>query len=253
MTPEQEKRLNALREAAHKLMVADHFVALGVSRTATLEEVKKAFVEAAKTWHPDRAPPGLEDARPVLGKLFARLEVARATLSDPAARKQYVDDLAKPATASDLTSAEATMEFRKAEALLKKHDATGGEAHLRKAVQLAPRNVEYQAVLVWIHAKPDTKPERLKELAADLDRLIDRDSTSERAYFYRAQLRKRLGQLDAAHADFLRAAALNPKNVDAVREVRIYTMRKERSGPATKANASPDEGVGGFFKKLFKR
>ncbi len=250
MSPEQEKRLSALREAAQKLVAVDYFVALGVSRTASPEEVKKAFLEAAKTWHPDRVPAGLEDARPLLSKLFARLELARATLSDPARRRQYLDDLAKPvtsATAGDISSAEATLEFRKAEALLKKHDAVGAEAHLRKALQLAPSNVEYQVLLVWLQAKPDTTPARLGELAADLDRLIGRESTSGRAYFYRGQLRKRLDQLAKAHADFVRAAELDSRNVDAVREVRIYTMRKEKAGP------SSEEGVGGFFKKLFKR
>ena len=255
MSPEQEKRLNELREAAHKLAAADYFAALAVPRTATPEEVKKAFVEAAKTWHPDRVPPGLEEARPLLGKVFARLELARATLSDPARRKQYVDDLAKPvtaATAGDISSAEATLEFRKAEALLKKHDAVGAESHLRRAVQLAPSNVEYQVLLVWLQAKPDTTPARLRELTADLDRLIGRESTSERAYFYRGQLRKRLDLLDKAHADFLRAAELNPSNVDAAREVRIYNMRKEKAQPAARESEA-NEGVGGFFKKLFKR
>ncbi len=256
MSPEQEKQLIGLREAAQKLLAADYFVALGVPRTASLEDVKKAFVGAAKTWHPDRIPAGLEDARPLLGKLFARLELARATLSDPARRKQYLDDLAKPAaaaTAGDITSAEATLEFRKAEALLKKHDLAGAAAHLRKAVQLAPSSVEYQVLLVWLQVKPESSRSRLGELAADLDRLIGRESTSERAYFYRGQLRKRLDQLDKAHADFVRASALNPSNVDAAREVRIYTMRKEKSGATARATASAEEGVGGFFKKLFKR
>ena len=254
MSPDQEKRLNVLREAAQKLVAADYFVALGVSRTASPEEVKKAFVEAAKTWHPDRVPAGLEDARPLLSKLFARLELARATLSDPARKKQYLDDLAKPATAAtagDVSSAEATLEFRKAEVLLKKNDAAGAEAHLRKAVQLAPSNVEYQVLLVWLQAKPTSTTARLAELVADLDRLIGRESTSEKAHFYRGQLRKRIDQPDKAHADFVKAAALNPNNVDAAREVRIYTMRKEKLQPAAKS--ADAEGVGGFFKKLFKR
>jgi hypothetical protein len=85
---------------------------------------------------------------------------------------------------------------------------------------------------------------------ADLDRLISRESKSDRAYFYRGSLRKRLDLLKEANADFARAADLNPNNVDAVREVRIYKMRQEKAPPP----APPDgEGVGGFFKKLFKR
>jgi tetratricopeptide (TPR) repeat protein len=187
-------------------------------------------------------------------KLFARLDLARATLSDPARRAKYIEELSKPvtaATAGDISSAEATLEFRKAEALLKKNDREGAEGHLRRAVHLAPANVEIQVLLVWLQARPEATPQRLRELVGELDRLLARDKDSERAYLYRGQLRKRLDLLKEAHADFTRAAELNPSNVDAVREVRIYKMRQDRAAAPPAPPAS--EGVGGFFKKLFKR
>lgn len=251
----------ALREAALKLLAVDYFAALGISRTATPDEVKKAFIEAVKSWHPDRVPPGLEEVKPLFVKVFARLELARATVSDPDRRARYIAELAKPttaATASDLSSAEATLEFRKAEGLLKKNDAAQAEHHLRRAVQLAPANVDYQILLVWLQAKPESSPARLGELVVDLDRLIDRDPKAERAYFYRGQLKKRLDRTTEAMADFAHAAELNPSNVDAVREVRIHKMRQERAAPAGQAkkpapSGDSEGGIGGFFKKLFKR
>ena len=259
MSPDHEKRLKELREGAQKLLTADYFTVLSVARTASPEEVKKAFVEAAKSWHPDRLPQGMEEVRPLFSKLFARLEAARATLTDPGRRVRYLEELSKPvtaATAGDLSSAEATLEFRKAEVLLKKNDAAGAENHLRRAVSLAPGNVEYQVLLVWLQVKPDTPVVRLRALVAELDALIAR-ATSERAYLYRGQLRKRLDLLKEANADFVRAAELNPNNVDAAREIRIFKMRQDKSGaPALATNKSPsdpDAGVGGFFKKLFKR
>jgi tetratricopeptide (TPR) repeat protein len=254
-TADTSARTKELRDSAQRLLGLDHFSALGVARTANPDEVKRAFIEAVKAWHPDRVPPGLEELRPLFSKIFARLEVARATLSDPQRRAKYIEDLAKPtggaASASDMTAAEATLEFRKAEALLKKHDAAQAEVHLRRAVHLAPGNAEYQVLLVWLQAKPDSTIGRLRELVTDLDRLLDRAPESERAYFYRAQLKKRLDLTKEAMADFARAAELNPNNVDAVREVRLHRMRQEKAAPA--AAATDGEGVGGFFRKLFKR
>lgn len=258
-TGERSAGAREIREAALKLLGVDYFAALGISRTATPDEVKKAFIEAVKSWHPDRVPPGLEEVKPLFGKVFARLELARATVSDPERRARYIAELAKPttaATASDVSSAEATLEFRKAEGLLKKNDASQAEQHLRRALQLAPANVDYEVLLAWLQAKPESSPARLHELVATLDRLIDRDPKCERAYFYRAQLQKRLDRTKEAMADFARAAELNPSNVDAVREVRIYKMRQDRAFPAganKEANRETDGGVGGFFKKLFKR
>lgn len=248
-----DARVKELRESAHKLITVDHFAALGVSRTATPDEVKKAFIEAAKSWHPDRVPSGLDEVKPLFGKVFARLELARVTLSDPAQRARYLEELAKPetvATAKDISSAEAGLELRKAEGMLKKNDAVAAERHLRRAVQLAPNNVEYQVLLVWLQAKPDSSLDRLRELVLDLDRLLVREPDSKRGYYYRGMLQKRLDLTKKAMADFARAAELDPHNIEAARELRIHTMRQERSDPA---RVEASDGAMGFFRKLFKR
>ena len=244
-----------LRASAQKLLALDHFGALGVSQTATPDEVKKAFIEAAKSWHPDRVPQGLDEVKPLFAKVFARLELARSTVSDPARRAKYIADLAKPdtaASAQDISSAEAGLELRKAEGMLKKNDAVAAERHLRRAVQLAPSNIECQVLLVWLQAKPDSTVDRLRGLVADLDRLIARDPESKRGYYFRGMLHKRLDQTKKAMADFTRAMELDPHNVDAAREVRLHRMRQEKAEPTKDASADSD-GVGGFFKKLFKR
>jgi curved DNA-binding protein CbpA len=225
-----------------------------VSRTATPDEIKKAFIEAVKSWHPDRVPQGLEEIRPLFAKVFARLELARSTISDPQQRARYLEELAKPdtaASAQDISTAEAGLELRKAEGMLKKNDAVAAERHLRRAVQLAPNNVECQVLLVWLQVKPDSSLERLRALVVDLDRLIARDPESKRAYYFRGMLQKRLDQPKKAISDFARAVDIDPHNVDAARELRILRMRQERAEP-TKDSGSGD-GVGGFFRKLFKR
>ncbi len=62
----------------------DYYKILGVPRTATQAEIKKAFRKLAREHHPDRNP-GDESAE----KRFKDVNEAHAVLSDPEKRKQY--------------------------------------------------------------------------------------------------------------------------------------------------------------------
>jgi len=253
-----------IKEKAAKILTGDYFAALGVSRTAPSDDVKKAFLEAVKQWHPDRVPTGLEDLRPVFSEIFARLDMARATLADASARLDYVNRLASGAGSERMRAApnEASFELKKADILFKKKDFVGAEEHARNAVRMAPDNADAHSFVITIQmAKPGVSKDDLRRFVAQLDELIKKNEKSERAYFVRGQLKKQLDLGAAAIADFARAAELNPQNVDAAREVRLHTMRKEKaqaeaSGKSAKPRYDGGEGeggVGGFFKKLFKR
>jgi curved DNA-binding protein CbpA len=63
-----------------ELLTRDHFAVLGLQRTAGPADVAKAFVEAAKKWHPDRVPRELEDLRPLVGEVFVRLDPRREVM-----------------------------------------------------------------------------------------------------------------------------------------------------------------------------
>ena len=62
----------------------NHYEALRVSRNASREEIKSAFVTLSKTYHPDLNP-GLENAK----KLFVEINEAYSTLGNPVKRRRY--------------------------------------------------------------------------------------------------------------------------------------------------------------------
>src|SRR2546430_6393572 len=63
----------------------DFYEVLGVSRTATLEEVKSAYRKAALQWHPDRNPENKSEAE----AKFRECTEAYSVLSDPQKRQVY--------------------------------------------------------------------------------------------------------------------------------------------------------------------
>jgi molecular chaperone DnaJ len=62
----------------------DFYEVLGVSRSASPDEIKKAYRELARQWHPDRNP---DD--PAAEERFKEIQQAYDALSDPEKRKQY--------------------------------------------------------------------------------------------------------------------------------------------------------------------
>ncbi len=62
----------------------DFYDVLGVSKSASQDEIKKAYRELARKWHPDRNP---EDAE--AEERFKEIQQAYDTLSDEEKRKQY--------------------------------------------------------------------------------------------------------------------------------------------------------------------
>ncbi len=221
-----------IRDRAALIDAEDYFTMLGVAHDAQAETIRTAFFALAKQWHPDRLPATLVDVKEPCAKVFARMSEAYQTLIDPAKRKTYLDSLGgSVATAGEQETivrvVDAAQSFQKAEILFKRGDVAAAEALVRHANDADPRQAEYLALLAWIEA---TKPGHSsnQETVGQIEKLthaIELNEKCERAYFYRAMLYKRLGNSSAAMKDFRIVVELNPRSVDAQRELRLFNMR----------------------------
>jgi curved DNA-binding protein CbpA len=260
--PEIAARRAEIEKRAQVIDGEDYYQMLGITVEATVDQVKTAYFSLAKSWHPDRLPADLLDVKPLVARVFARFSEAYQTLTDPVKSKDYAelmksgggspDDQEKVARVVD-----AALEFQKAEILLKKNDLLGAEQLASRAVQADPDQPEYLTLLVWIRAMRRGDPPELREgqtsthyddLIKLLDGILAKEKEFERALYYRGVLLKRSGRADKSIRDFRLAAQLNPKNLDAIREVRLYEMRK-RGGPKGGKGGEQE----GLFGKFFKR
>jgi curved DNA-binding protein CbpA len=254
---------------AQSLDSEDYFQMLGVGHDATTEQIAAAYRGLAKVWHPDRLPSELVEVKPISSRIFARLSEAFATLNDANKRKEYINTLkAGGGTAEEQEKVarvvDASFEFQKAEILLKKNDLAGAEHLVSRAVAADPEQPDYFTLLVWIRAMRRGDPPELREgqtsthyddLIKQLDSILLKEKEFERALYYRGVLLKRSGRMDRAIRDFRLSAQLNPKNLDAVREVRLFEMRKSKGGTGggtgtPQQKQAPEESrIGKFFKR----
>ncbi|MGA9771957.1 MAG: DnaJ domain-containing protein [Blastocatellia bacterium] len=108
VTSQSDDSADRLREEVarqlHFYSSADFYEVLGVARQAKSAEIKAAYYQLAKKYHPDRHRQNENgDLRHKLESLFAFVTQAYETLSEPAQRAAYDDRLKKPAASFHTT------------------------------------------------------------------------------------------------------------------------------------------------------
>jgi DnaJ family protein C protein 7 len=103
-SPETRKLLEDAELAFRKPKHSNYYSTLGVDKTASQDEIKKAYRKKALIHHPDRHVGASEEKRNEEEKKFKEVGEAFGTLSNPAKRAQY-DRERTVATAADRSSA----------------------------------------------------------------------------------------------------------------------------------------------------
>ena len=86
------------------------------------------------------------------------------------------------------------------------------------------------------------EPAPFDDMIRSLDRALKANPRNERAHFYKGTILKRMKRDNEAIRHFKQAVDINPRNVDAAREVRIADMRRD---------SKPPPGQGGILSRLF--
>lgn len=265
LSPDQLAFWKEVIERTRAIDKQNYFDMLGVPRDAGTEAVRKAYFGLAKRWHPDRVSGPLLPIKPFVERVFGHLTQAQDTLADEAKRGQYLrtvqDGGGTPEADRKLGAiVAAAMEHQKAEVLIRRRDWVGARAVLEGAIELNAEEADALASLGWVLFNiPNEKASTMLDL---VDRAIKLAPKHDRAHYTRGMIQRKMGNEAEAAASFRAAAAANPKNIDAMREVRLLDMRSgqggaKRSGPAPRPDAQKAgesgaaEAEGGFLSRLF--
>jgi hypothetical protein len=249
---EQRQVWDELSRKARVIEQQNYFEMLGVTKDAPVASVQDAYYKLVKRWHPDRLPPELGEIKPWADRVFYYLTKAKDHLTDERTRGEYLQSVqhggGTPESDRKVNSiVAAALEFQKAEVLFRRRDYEAAMEKLDDAKHLNPDEADFYAFEAWVlfHQFTDANSPYDRMLQA-VDRALKLRPIHEKAHYYKAMILKRRGDDQGALALFKRVLELNPRNVDAEREVRIATMRGGKSGLRKSGEAGD-----GLFSKLF--
>lgn len=215
---------SAIAARASTIQNEDYFFALGLADNASEEAARAAYFRLAKLWHPDRLPAELAPFRSEVQTIFDHLTTAHRVLTDKDERRAW------------LATRKRVGPAREKKDILKDIERALSQSNWPALGLLADEllaenadDIEGLAYSGFAKACGGEAPEAgLRAALASLDSAIKRDCYSEQTFYYRGLLQKRLGNLAGAFRDFTRAAQLDPKHIDAKREIRILEMRARK-------------------------
>ncbi len=211
------------------------FQALGVPVDAEPDEIHAAYRELARQLHPDALGAVPDEIRALGQEAFAALADAWAKLSDPESLERYREDpdldARQVAVAAEVKNVlEAERAFRAAEERLERQDWKGALTGYQRAVELCPDEGEYRACLAWaIYLVRAGEPGAVDEALRHGRAALKLSPNHARPPLVLGRLYQNTGDLERATKLFRRAVKLDPRSVEAVRELRIMRMREERA------------------------
>jgi DNA-binding response OmpR family regulator len=226
-----------LSERARAMRRQSFFEMLGVSRSASADEIQRAYHALVRDVHPDKLRGNVPaDARALAEQIAHQLEAAFATLSDEKKRGEYLKRLEagqKTGVSDELGKIlAAESRFRKGENALHAGSYAKAAALFREAVELYPEEGEFHAHLGW--ALYLESPDDAVVQADAVKRLQQGIQLSPRlasSHIYLGRVLGRMGRAVDAQRSFEQALVCNPDSAEALAELRLagLPMRSKRA------------------------
>jgi curved DNA-binding protein CbpA len=257
---EQQKRWVDVARVIGMMDRQNYFEMLGVKESAEGNDISKKYMSLAKIWHPDRLPPELSELRPWVEEIFHLFTVASDTLGDAKKRIEYQKTVMQgggtPESERKLNvMVEAAINFQKVDVLVKRRRYDDALEICEAAMAVVRKEADYPAMTAWILLLRDgIDDEAVANRIRDLLRkafAINPDHVQ--GHFVRANFLKRQGDHDKALKHFKKVSKLDPKNLEALREVRIGNMRQSRGRSSAPPPSRGDSKRPSIFGKFFKK
>ncbi|HVI02440.1 MAG TPA: DnaJ domain-containing protein [Enhygromyxa sp.] len=237
---------------------ANAFALFGLEPDADRKQIREVWAELSKTYHPDALEgAGRSALRDRVERVFAALSEAYGVLSDKDQREQLREALAVGGSlkAGEDTAAvvrnafEAELLARDADKLLAANQWARAAELFARAHALSPKDSDVEAALIYAEFRRDSGD--ATATVAKLATLLAETPNCARAHYFKGLLELSLGDTSSAKQSFSTAHKLNPRNIDAERQLRAIMLRERDANP--RPDPKDDKNRGFSLRGLFKK
>lgn len=212
---------------SEKISEMDHYQVLGIPGNASQDEIKKAYFEMARKYHPDRFDEDLtSDIQEKIEGVFASVAKAYHTLSSSGKKHLYESEKEthEEESKEDLEM-KAEKKFRQGKTLY--HQGRYEEAliFLEEAVRIKKTNGNYYLLLAMVETKI---PQFMKKAEDDFKRALELRPYNPEAYVGLGLFYKQEGLQVKAKKMFKKALELDQEHRGARRELSAYEKPKKK-------------------------
>ncbi len=220
LTPAALQALLAMLHAKE----TDHFQVLGVKQDATASQIKVAYFQLAKAYHPDTVPASAPpEVKKLCADVFSRISEAWGVLGDEAQRQKYLDDL-KTGAGVDvdvMNILQAENVFQAGTLLVKARSYAEAVPRFDEAIRLNPEEAEFGMWKAWCEFLLAQDKKRVHgAAAATIEAGLKKNARCAQGYLFLGQMAKITGDLATAEKQLKRGLGVAPDNADLIRELK---------------------------------
>lgn len=208
----------------------DYYELLGVRHDAGLEDIKGAYFNFAKKYHPDRIVNAPDpEIKEKANFVFAEINKAYETLSNPEKKKHYDDkgykEDTQPEGIHENLAEKAKLLYRRAKVMYNNKQYWEAASTMDESVRLDPRKSAYFLLLGMSQMNI---PSLRRMAATNLQRAIDLEPWNVEAFTALGLLFMSEKQLNRAEGFFRKVLSLNPDHVLARKKLQEITGDGEK-------------------------
>jgi hypothetical protein len=214
----------ALQALFARLKDQDHFAVLGVKQDAAAAQIKIAYFQLAKVYHPDAVPTDApEDVKKLAADVFAKVSEAWSVLGEDDSRAKYVEEL-KSGGAADIDVMgifEAERLFQEGTLLVKARKYDEGLLKFDEAIRLNKDEAEFGMWKAWCEfILAEDKRKRIVLASSAIEAELKRNPRCAQGYLFLGQMAKIVGDVAGAEKHLKRGLAVAPEHTDLQRELK---------------------------------